>query len=518
MDNPNIALIKSIVALYINSNTSNPSPKVPIVVEEVLEAVRTSKNQSSEEEITGGLITTLEYLQYVGDAKKISSNEIIERIKLNCHHRNDYVITIENLLVLSDVESENREKVDMIISEIYFGMRKTAISKLIRKANRDLSFEDGLDLNGFSQELTEKLRAFESGVTEKGEKEGFAGRLSTNDPDSVIETFKKSIELNSTEGMLITGSKGLNKMWGGGHRRGGQYNYGACTGNYKTGILMDYCKWIPMYNTPNLIDKTKKPMVLRISFENKPEQDLPILYESMYEAEYKIKVKKGDIDPKEATKYVMEKLTKNGWTFEMLCYDPNTFDIWDLIDILLAYEDEGYEIAALIVDYPELITKKQRKGNVMRQDAYITYTFEVLRNHCFPRGITQFVAHQHSTEAQKIKRENPIGYVQQVANGSYYMNCQSLATKVDADCAMNIVVMGERKFLMFGRGKDRFNNSTPEKHKHPIIEFKRFGGIVADVNTEDDHSIYSFAGIDGGIEVAVDSEPKSVVKVDEDDW
>lgn len=517
MDNPNIVLIKAIVALYVNSNLPNPLPKVSIVVDEVMSIIRKTK-QGAEEEVTNGLMTTLEYFQYVGDLKKITPIEVIERVKLNCYHRHEYESTISNLLSLSENSEDNLDKVNRIISEIRFTLRKNDLADIVRRANRELNFNDtNVNIGDFSRELTERLRAFENISAGNGEKEGFAGRLSTSDPESIKTTFERAAELNSAEGMLVTGSKGINRMLGGGYRRGGQYLWGGLTGNYKTGMLLDNCKWIPMHNTPKLLDPKKKPMVLRVSFENKPEQDLPIIYESIYSAEYKTKVNKSKIDKEEATKYVLDKLGKNGWTFEMLCYDPNNFDIWDLIDILVAYEEDGYEIAALIVDYPELITKKQRKGNEMRQDAYIVYTFEVLRNHCFPRGITQIVAHQHSTEAQKIKREDPVSYVSKITGGSYYMNCQSLATKVDADCAMNIVTMGERKFLMLGMGKDRFNNDTPEKHRFPILEFKKFGGILADVDTDEDYTIYSFAGIDSGVEVQAE-EPRSVVTTNDDDW
>jgi hypothetical protein len=519
MENPNLILIKSIIALYLNSKLETTNPKVDIVVNVVVETLRLPKNISGgDEEVTKGLLTTLEYLQYAPDLKSLSVVEINERIRLNCYYSNEYEETLTRLLSDTNSEEEIKNKVKNALDEINFTLRKTELEDLIRKANRDISFGDQINVSDFTKTLSEKLRMFDAGAV-KGEHSGFAGRLSTMDPQSIMDTFAKSRELNTTEGMLQTGVKGINRMWGGGHRRGGQYNYGALTHNYKSGILLDYCKWIPMYNRPYLLDEKKKPLVLRISFENKPEQDLPIIYRSMYSAEYKVDVDITKIDIEEATKYVLNKLTKNGWNFEMLCYDPNNFDVWDLIDILTTYEDEGYEIAALIIDYPELMTKKQRKGAEMRKDAFIVYTFEVMRNHCFPRGITQITAHQHSTEAQKLRREDPTSYVSKVATGSYYMECQSLATKLDGDAAINIVPLGGRKFLMMGRGKDRYCSDTPEKHKYPILEFKRYGGIVADMDTDEDTTMYSFAGVDSGVELEVENTgPKVLVASSVDDW
>ena len=116
----------------------------------------------------------------------------------------------------------------------------------------------------------------------EGEKTGFVGRLGTDNASIMTEILEKAKEVNSTVGVLRTGLVGLNRSCGiGGFRRGELINFGALTHHYKTGMLNDVIRTVPLYNKPFMWDEKKKPAVLRISFENKLEQDLPIIYRSL---------------------------------------------------------------------------------------------------------------------------------------------------------------------------------------------------------------------------------------------
>lgn len=504
-ENPNLVLVKSVVGWYINRHLAEPNGKLEGIVEKAIGLVKMPADvmgEGSEGEIAHALRSTLDWLRTLSPDVTVDKVDLIERIRMNCAFGSDYIASIERQCVLYDDMHLNAERVKTIISELQYSIRNHEYALLYRKANKEINFGDGtVDILQHAKEMQEKIREFEN--TGEEEKKGFGGSLSTTDIDSVVEAMRRTQELNSTEGTLKTGLKGLNRALGGlGHFRGEQFNYGALTHNYKTGILLDYCRWFPLYNTPHMLDKNKKPLVLRVSFENKIEQDLPLIYRSLWEQENKKKLDLAEVDAEEAARYVIDRLRVNGYEFEMRCYDPNQFDVWDLIDVLSFYEAKGYEIHAVIVDYPELITKKYSGKGSKRTDEIITYTFEVLRNHCFPRGITQLTAHQLSSDARRLAREGTSNLAKKFAEGSYYYNAVGLSQKLDGEMLLHIHEIGDKKFLTASLGKRRgTSDNTPTKHKTFYYEFTEFG-ICDDLDVEasEGNALYSFAGLDGGAE------------------
>ncbi|QAX96002.1 hypothetical protein [Vibrio phage vB_VmeM-Yong XC32] len=522
-ESPNLVLVKAIVGEFINRTLPQPNGKLETVTDKALALVKMpadTMGDGSEGEIAHALRTTLDWLRTLPEETTVNPVDLVERVRMNCAFGSDYIDSLERQIILEDDAFKNGERVKTIISELQFALRNQEFSQLFKDANKQVNFNrDGINIREFAKQFTENLREFEND-DQSAEKAGFGGGLSTEDLDSVVEALRKSQEYVSSEGALKTGLKGLNKLLGGnGYRRGEQFNYGALTHNYKSGILLDHCRWFCRHNTPHLLDKNMKPMILRISFENKPEQDIPLMYRSLWEQENQKKVDFAKVDPQKAAKYIIDRMSATGFAFDMKCYDPNQFDVWDLIDVLAQYEAKGYEIAAVIIDYPELITKKYTGKSAKRTDEIITYTFEVLRNHCFPRGITQITAHQLSTEAQKLAREGTSNFAKKVATGSYYMGCQSLATKLDGECILHIHKIGEESFLTFARGKHRGGDQTPIKHRSMAYKFEEFGGICDDLDDEsaDGKALYSFAGIDGGHTEDGSGDTGGMV-IDSSDW
>lgn len=495
--NPNLLLLKSIAAVYMNRRLESPLCTVEDLVRAVLDEThmpRESLGEGGDGDIAHALNMTLDWLCATRNA--VNVREIVARVKINCIHAVDYCDIFEELTAGLDDESIIQERLQVTLSEIRHFFNHQKISIKIKKLNKAVSFDaDYKTIDDIVGELNEISQEF-AGTSEDENHPGFGGAISLDDIDSIEEVLSRAVELNSTNGVLKTGVKGINRMWGGdGHRRGECVNYGALTHNYKTGILMNYMRWLPMYNVPYMMDEEKKPLILRISFENKLEQDIPELYASMYEAEHNVKVDKKNINPKEAAKYIQSKLGRNGYTIAMECFDPNNFNVWHLIDVVNKYEMMGYEIHALIVDYLELITKADQ---TRRKDQAITYAFEVMRNHCFPRGITQITAHQLSTEAATLAREGTSSFASKIAaNSSYYQDCRSLATKLDAECILHIHKIGESAYLTMARAKHRGGQDTPIKHRNMAIKFKPIGGIVDDVDTEEDIALYSWAAETG---------------------
>jgi hypothetical protein len=189
------------------------------------------------------------------------------------------------------------------------------------------------------------------------------------------------------------------------------------------------------------------------------------------------KIDLSEVDPVKAARYVKDRLSVNGYEVAMECYDPNNFTVYDLLDVFNYYEAKGYEIHCATVDYLELIASKKKD----RIDEAINDVFEVSRNHCFPRGITLITAHQLSTEAVMLQRDNPTDFVKRISDGAYYRNTKSLNTKLDCEILMHIEKRFDQSFLTFARGKHRGGDQTPFAHRYFAYHFQEVGGIVDDV-------------------------------------
>ena len=499
-DNPTLLLIHAITGLYLNRKLSAKNAKIISLVKKLIAKMKMPtavQGEGTSAEVSNALKMTLDWLLGTPDSVSVRLVELKERVRINCSYSDDYLETLENLLAGMDEADEDtiRANVESIVSQIEYAGRRLSFADSLAKLSRDINYGTGyIDLDEALEKTREFLSEAEVGGATKLDK---SNQLDLDDLDHMVELFQSAVENLSYEGILKTGLKGLNKMWGvGGYVRGLSYLYTALTHNYKTGILLDNSRWICQYNKPHMWDETKKPLVLRISFENKPEQDIITLFTTLWEKEHGKKCDLAEIDIREAATYVRDRMTANGYHFKMLCFDPNGFDIWKIIDILSGYEAEGYEIHALITDYLELITKGG--SSTMRTDERIMYTFETLRNHCFGRGITQINAHQLNSEAATMATEGTANFAKKAAMGNYCQNARILNTKMDGYCAMHIHVredgLEKRKFLTFYCGKNRTSKDTPLKHLGFAVEFQHYG-LPDDEGTDKDSAIYEWSSV-----------------------
>ncbi|UKZ10882.1 DNA helicase [Vibrio phage C-ZP2022] len=500
--NPNLILTKAITGTFFNRFLSDPNTNLKKIVSELLEKVKLPKSiagEGGEGEIAMSLRYTYDWLLAVPLSETIRVEDIRSRLIINCAFAEDYAELIRDQL---DVDTTNKEameeRVKSIIAELKHDLNVASIGTMVSDIHRKINFgAEIFDVSGTLEMLKNQVEDIQNQNATMHE--GFGGKVDFSNLQSIRETINNAKENLSYDGILKTGLQGLNKLWGvGGYIRGGSYLYGARTHNYKTGILLDHCEWFCTLNSPRLLDKTKKPMILRVSFENKPEQDIPIMYRSIWEAENLRKCDFAEVDIEEAAQYIQERYNRNGFHFEMVCFDPNNMDVWDLINILKGYEAEGYEIHAVVVDYMELITKKGSKHK--RLDELIVYSYEVLRNYCFPRNITQIHAHQLNTQTDDILRETgSAGFAKKVASGGYWMNCRSLETKVDGACTMHIHRMEDDAYLTLAWSKNRTSSDTPERAKSVAYKFHEFGGITPDLLDDKSKAIYSFAEVTASV-------------------
>jgi len=491
MSNPYVTLVHCTTIMYLASKTDGSWTPVIDVVKESLENISIPKSTIGEtqQQVAGkNTLSMLSWMIRTFGTIEFTKEDILSRVRLDLDEEPSLLAELTTSLMVDGDGERSSKRIYALSSSLRYELNNERARRIISSANKKVNYSDELvDVRDELRELQENIVSF-VGEGEGGEKPGFVARLSTGDRESLKDTLVKTSKSYSEAGMIKTGLVGLNRGCGGfGYRRGEFVNFGGLPHQYKTGILNDCVRWACIHNEPYMLDEKKKPLVLRISFENQPDQDLPLIYKSLVEHETRQSVDVKNVDPDKATDYIIEKLGVNGYTFDMLCYDANVFKVYDVLDVLEDYAREGYEIHLVAIDYLELIASKDGSKRI---DEAINGAVETVRNHCYSRGITVVNGHQLSTEAQELAREGTTNLPKLVAKGGYYRNTKSLHTKLDLEWIIHKHKFGEKEYLVFARGKHRGISITPEAHCNFAYEFHKVGGIVDDIHDDVPKVIY----------------------------
>lgn len=500
MNNSNLLLIKAIIMVYLSRLTNEDNPDIKSLCGVVLNNISVgtvTMGNGSDGDITMGLQDTLEWLLTLQDGN-LTPLDLTTRIRINCHQDTHLIEIIKEALVFDDTTVEGKAdisaRVNNTMSEIKSELSSNKLTKVMKDATRKLARGgEFTDKSEFIANVFKELEEVKTAI--RGKVEVLEAGLDFDKLDRVENYLEDAIRNVSTEGVLKTGLVGFNRaMHFGGFPRGYFINFAALTHNYKTGILLDMFRMIAMHNKPMMWDDTKKPLLLRMSFENRIEQDILKMYKDLREPEIGRSISIAEIDIKEAAQYLQGKLSVNGYTCKMLFFEAHDFSADAVIDVLQAFIDDGYEIHLLDLDYLELFAKNDK---TVREDTAITNAILRLRGYCFPRGITVLSAHQLSTEAQELSRQGTSNFVDRVRTGGWYMNAKSLAQKLDTEFVMHILEQGEKSYLTVGRGKNRGGEDTPARHKVFAYEMHRLGTLHDDINLPSPTVIYDLYKLNG---------------------
>ena len=355
------------------------------------------------------------------------------------------------------------------------------VSDIIGKAAYKLKFQRDTipDMRSFVSELATLLEPFQ-GSLDDAKDPAIVSHVNLGDISQIKKICQSIKEMNLEDGILRTGWQGVNRMTRGGFRRGEQVVIGALQHNYKTGFSLSLFKQLALYNTPYMIDKTKKPLLIRISFEDDLALNIEFLYRSLRENETGEPVPdKLDISIDEMSAYIHEKMGVNGYHIDMLRVDPTQWTYRDVINYCLKKEAEGYEIHVLMLDYLKMLPTTGCTQGALGQD--VRDMFRRVRNFTSPRKITCITPHQLSTEAKMLIREGRNDFVQNLVGKGYYDGCRTIDNEVDMELFIHIEKMNGRAYLTIQRGKHRINGVTPLEYLHAILPFQLKGCILDDI-------------------------------------
>jgi hypothetical protein len=379
-------------------------------------------------------------------------------------------------------------------------INRATIISIVKEQYHQIQFKpETVDWNHFVKGFISRLDPYKN--TSTAAKKSLVESIDLSNLESLQIGFKSAVETLSSDGIIKFGWQAFNRMFGesGGGRRGEMVVVGALQHNFKSGTSLEMLKAAALYNRPFMFDATKKPMLLRISFENSAMVDLIHLYRSLLEPEIQASIDQQSIDPYEAAAYVYERLGVNGYHVQIDHFDPSEFTVYDLIETIEKYENDGYEIHMLNIDYLAMMSTKGCKQGATGQD--IRDLFRRTRNAIESRGILTITPHQLSTDAKKLTRQGVEDFVKEIANKGYWDSCTTIDQEVDMEIYQHIVEVNGEKYLTFQRGKHRKPSVTPYRDLYFVMKFHPDFGFIPDDVLGKDTSLRRVGGqmvADGG--------------------
>jgi hypothetical protein len=432
-----------------------------------------------------------------------SEAEVLQQLQVASREETYLYEAVMNVLTASmpDVK-EVIKKIHSYRTNMQGHLNDERITQILKEYHHQLAFKrNGVnDVVSLITEMGDRLTPL---VSAKSRSKHVAqmGSMDFGDEETIAKYFVDVKNLLSTDGAFKTGWKGLNRMLGkvGAVKRGEFGIVGGLQHNFKSGFMLSLFTHFCLFNKPFLRDKTRRPLMVFITFENEIPDNLLWLYHYLKENETGEAVIDAEIDINEAATYVSARLRETGFEVKMERFDPTEFTASAFTAWLEGLIAEGYELQMVMVDYLNMLSKTGLDAKVAGDD--IRLLFRRVRNWTAPRGIAFLSPHQLSSDALQLTRENVEDFVKVVANKGYYDGCRRLGQEPDLELFIHIVRVNGKAYLTIQRGKHR-NTVTPEKDQYIALPFQPIGTIPWDIDKDEDYTMYSPGG-----QVAGSDEP-----------
>ena len=285
----------------------------------------------------------------------------------------------------------------------------------------------------------------------------------------------------SVTGLIHTGLQGLNKALGKrqGIGLGESVVAAARSHNWKSGLLLSFVRWIPIYN-PHLIPPPgKKYLVYMVSVENDVSQNIMDVFKMLY-------CLNTDSDPETAhpddiKAWIVEFYKRYSIDVIMESYRSEEFSPEVYYRKVEEFKAAGYQILAFILDYiQEVEGGMQRSSNADSNFEYQSYLYTQFVGHARVYGYVFFTGHQLTKKADEVASMHRGSAVKHF-NWSMLSAIPNAHRKVDILIFLNIENnIDDDVFITMLVSKNRKCNDTPPKDRFIAYPFSK-AGILDDV-------------------------------------
>lgn len=499
MSNPNDnkqLLLKGIALLLCESrlpdNTDNSAELVRRIVKDAV-APEMIVGRSVDGEVAAGLKKIASYMADNAVNHQYDHETVLLDVKMACASDDGILPIVEHYL--KPIEDSDRLKLKVL------NLRKTLtqhfeekdIQSMLIKAAMGMKNdrEDIPSVRNYITELVSKLEPYTVNTDAKDPAINFC--LDLDDEQSTFDLVERiQLQDNGTH-ILQVGWQGMNRMLDGGFRPGEQWVIGAQEHNWKTGFSLSLFRQIAEHNDAICVrDATKKPALVRFSFEDSAEANMEFLYKSLWENESGEILTELPSDTKEVAEYVRSRMQRRGWSIFLYDVNPSMWTYKDICNEILRLEARGYEVRLCALDY--LLKIPTTGCDQGPHGVDIRNLFERVKAFCAPRKITMITPHQLSPDAKLKAREGTQNFVKEMLGGGYYSGTKQLGQVIDGEIFINIEKdPRDNYYLAIQRGKHRKIKQTPVEFRHIVLKFMK-GGIIPDDIGKDDSTRMKVGG------------------------
>jgi len=486
--NIKILLVKAITLLYRESQLSDLNETSSDMIQNVISKMTFPEAHlglQSELDILSSLKNYIIELCSNSSTDYLDKDTVLQRLKVICNQ--------DEKLYEAFFQGIDKEHSDPSIKRIVTNLRQSfhnhyreeEVKDIIEKAAYKFKFKrDQIkDIGLFVSETLSQLEPYQN--NNKLKDPAIISDIDIGDESKASEIFKDVKDLENGDGVLQTGWHAMNRMLQGGFRRGDEVVIGALQHNYKTGFSLSLFKQIALYNKPHMLDPNKKPLLLRISFEDDLALNFKFLFLSLIEDDAKMKnFDVSNISNETMATYIKMRLQVNGYHIRMMRVDPTQWSYRHILNKIIEFEAEGYEVHMVMLDYLAMVpTTGCIVGGPMGADVRDMY--RRMRNFCAPKKITLITPHQLSTEAKMLIREGRDNFVQEIAGKGYYDRTKTLDQEVDIELYIHIEKRNKEAYLTVQRGKHRIPTIIEDENKYFVLKFPKGKPIPDDISGED---------------------------------
>lgn len=477
---PKIALLKCIALLYreAEAKSDNSVDLIRTILPKISVPEQLIGMNGERDSIIGLRDLLIEMMDGVQSGQPDFDKAIIlNRISLICNDDTRLYASFDQAIGKSIDSSAVQRTIVSYRKTLNAFYRENQLTDVIGKAYKTFTYSRATvnDVSDFIDKLVLQLESLRPQNNLKDP--AVITEIDIGDENAVAKLFSEVQAENQGSAKLRTGWQGVNKMLQGGFRRGEFTVISALQHKYKTGLTLSLFRQIAEYNTPRMLDTTKKPMLLRISFEDDLSLNLQYLYTAIRFNETKEKVDIAGITDAEMATYIRNHLEKTGFSIKMMMVDPTRWTYKDVINTFMMLKAKGYEIHATMVDYLKMLPTTGCSTGPMGYD--LQDLFRRMRLFARQEATAFITPHQLSQEAKNLLREengsgvgaSEANFVRMVSGRGYTAGCRTIDQEMDAGIVLHLFKHQKRTFVALNLEKHRVPTVIPEDDKYLMYMF-----------------------------------------------
>jgi hypothetical protein len=432
-------------------------------------------------------------LLQLNEKEEIPKEIIIQQASIILENDPKLIAVIKESILPDHDEAANKRIVSSTIKTLNNYYKERLAVDIFSKVAYELKFNRNKIAN-FSDYLKNTLTELEplANMVSSLKDPAVVSEVDFESPDSMEAAFEEVKSINNNTGIYQFGLKGLNKLAQGGVRRGEAVGVEALQHKYKTGSTLSMFMQIALHNKPIVTkeeaEANKKPLLLRISFEDSLTTNLQFMYQYLKEVEG-VHVTKRDFEEmsaKDMSAYVMQRLTATGFQIKMIRVDPSQWTYSSVMNKIIELEAQGYAVHVLMVDYLLMMPTTGCTQGALGADK--RDMVRRMRNFCSARYIAFMTPFQLSTEANQLLRNGVPDhqFVNEIAEKNYTDGCKTIGQELDLEIYVHMFMHKRKKYLAFRRGKHRGRPDIPVEDKFCMYKFPTLTTpVLEDINTDD---------------------------------